>query len=143
MLLLFNISAVGVIILGIIDWGSGTIPFGMRIVGLVSWLAGNGMAFWAVITLGLASTAGNQGAFVNRGPYRLSRNPQYVGFMTGLIGWGLMTNSFLTLGVALTALLPLAIVPVAEESWLRTRYGATYDAYEQEVPRFIAWQKKH
>ncbi|MFZ5818862.1 MAG: methyltransferase family protein [Chloroflexota bacterium] len=93
---LFFISGAGVILLGILDWGAFRLAPWLRAgVGLPLWLAGDWLALWAMVTLGLTSTTGERGALVRYGPYRFSRNPQYVGFIGSLAGWALMTNSLL------------------------------------------------
>jgi len=56
-------------------------------------LAGNALALWAIAALGIAPTSGDESMLVYRGPYRFSRNPQYVGFIAALIGWALLTNA--------------------------------------------------
>jgi protein-S-isoprenylcysteine O-methyltransferase Ste14 len=139
MLILFNLTAVGVILLGILDWGSYIIPTWMQIaIGLPLWLTGNFLAVWAVTALGLARTSGKANMLIRRGPYRFSRNPQYLGFMLGLVGWALLANSALTIVNALAALPALIFVPFAEEPWLQVRYGKEYETYYREVPRFLA-----
>jgi len=143
MLILFNVSALGVILLGILDWGNFIIPLWARIVvGLPLWLAGNILAVWAIAALGIAPTSGNEGTLICRGPYRLSRNPQYVGFMIGLLGWALISNSALTLTVSIAAIVPLLLVPFAEEPWLLALHGSEYEAYKRTVPRFISLKRK-
>src|SRR3990172_3316669 len=55
MLILFNGTAAGVILLGILDWNSTLVPTWVRIAfGLPAWLSGNFLATWAVVSLGLA-----------------------------------------------------------------------------------------
>ena len=144
MLILFNLTAFGVILLGILDWNSYSIPTWVRIaIGLPAWLAGNILAAWAVISLGLARTSGEADALIRHGPYRFSRNPQYLGFMLGLAGWAVLTNSALTFITALAALVPLALVPFAEEPWLKGRYGAEYEAYLLTTTRFFSIKPKY
>ncbi len=142
MLILFFISGGGVILLGILDWDSFNLPVGVRVgAGVPLGIAGNGLALWAVAALGVASTAGEAGALTRHGPYRFSRNPQYVGFMLSLAGWALITNSALTLIVSLAGIVPLVLVPFAEEPWLLEKYGATYAEYRRAVPRFISLKR--
>ena len=74
---------------------------------------------------------------VRRGPYGLSRNPQYLGFIIGLIGWALMANSALTLIASIVGIISLVLVPFAEEPWLLARHGAAYEEYKRTVPRFV------
>ena len=141
MIILFNVIAIGTILLGILEWGSYAIPLLIRMVGSIIWLAGHVFAIWAVMTLGLKSTSGNKGSLIQKGPYRVSRNPQYVGFITALIGWGLMANSSLLLFAVLGAIIPLVMVPLVEEPWLRMKYGKDYEEYMLTVPRFLWWKK--
>ena len=160
----FLTSAVGAVALGIIDWGSMSLtPWIRWVVGLPLWCGGNVLATWAVAALGMASTfgiegkrsgsfgiegkrsgsSGDGGTLVRRGPYRFSRNPQYVGFIIGLIGWAFVASSALTLVVSLVGVVPLVLVPFAEEPWLAARYGAAYEEYRRAVPRFIFFNSQN
>ena len=140
MLILFNLSAVGVVLLGVLDWGSFVIPACVRLaVGAPLWLAGNLLAQWAIRALGAASTYGGEGALVRRGPYGFSRNPQYLGFIVGLVGWGVMADSLFALVVCVAGVVPLVLVPFAEEPWLLARHGPAYEEYRRAVPRFMSW----
>ena len=141
MLFLFIVSAGGVILLGLVDWSRFIIPAWIRIVvGVPLWLTGNILALWAIAGLGFAPTSGNEGALVRRGLYGFSRNPQYLGFIIGLIGWALMANSALTLIASLVGIIPLVLVPFAEEPWLLARHGAAYEEYKRTVPRVISFK---
>ena len=142
MLILFNLSAVGVVLVGILDWGSLSIPAWVRLaVGAPLWLAGDLLALWAIWALGTAPTYGGEGALVRRGPYAFSRNPQYLGFIVGLIGWGVMADSLFALIVCIVGVVPLVLVPFAEEPWLLAQHGAAYEEYRRAVPRFISWAR--
>jgi len=140
MLILFIVSAGGVILLGLVDWGRSIIPAWIRIVvGVPLGLAGNILALWAIAALGVVPTSGDEGALARCGPYGFSRNPQYVGFIIGLIGWALMANSTLTLIASIVGIIPLVLVPFAEEPWLLARHGGAYEEYKRTVPRFISF----
>ena len=142
MLILFNLTACGVILLGVLDWNSYILPIWARIaIGLPAWLAGNILAAWAVLSLGLARMSGEAGTFIRGGPYRFSRNPQYLGFILGLVGWALLTNSALTTITALAALPSLILVPLAEEPWLLAQYGIEFEAYSRTTPRFFTFRR--
>ncbi len=82
------------------------------------------------------------------GPYRYVRNPMYLGFLTGWISlWVVFGRANLTaLVIALTAGIGVsAFVVLYEEPTLRRTFGAAYDEYCANVPRWIprilAWQK--
>jgi protein-S-isoprenylcysteine O-methyltransferase Ste14 len=141
-LVLFIVSGAGMILLGMLDWGSFIIPSCVRVViGFPLWLVGNILAIWAIAILGISPTSGDEGALVYRGPYCFSRNPQYFGFILALVGWALMTNSAFVLNLALVGIIPLLLVPFAEESWLLEKHGLAYAEYKRTVPRFIVFKK--
>jgi protein-S-isoprenylcysteine O-methyltransferase Ste14 len=74
------------------------------------------------------------------GFYRYVRNPMYVGFVAGWIGlWIVFGRASLTAILWFTAAL-LALnffVIFYEERMLRSKFGADYDEYRRNVPRWI------
>jgi protein-S-isoprenylcysteine O-methyltransferase Ste14 len=140
--ILFNLSAAGVILLGLMDWGNFVLPDWVRIgIGAPLWLAGNIFALWSVSKLGVAPTYGARSKLVVNGPYRFSRNPQYLGFIAALMGWGLISNSIRALISSTLGIVPLLLVPLAEERWLASIFGPEYDHYKRIVPRFLSLKK--
>ncbi|HHT9126436.1 MAG TPA: methyltransferase family protein [Candidatus Brocadiia bacterium] len=75
---------------------------------------------------------------VTGGIFAHSRNPLYLGNILILIGLGIIYNSIWVyiLGFSFFLFGYLAIV-VAEESFLKEKFGAEYEAYCKRVPRFI------
>jgi protein-S-isoprenylcysteine O-methyltransferase Ste14 len=75
---------------------------------------------------------------VARGPYQMVRNPMYVGVVTALLGEALL---FHELGLVFYAALVLLIVHLfvvfVEEPLLRQKFGASYQDYCAQVPRWI------
>jgi len=74
------------------------------------------------------------------GFYRYVRNPMYVGFITGWVGlWVVFGRASLTaLEVAAAALLAVELfVRLYEEPHLRGKFGADYEEYCRNVPRWI------
>jgi protein-S-isoprenylcysteine O-methyltransferase Ste14 len=75
---------------------------------------------------------------VTSGPYRLSRNPMYLGVVLILAGWSALWSSR-TL-IIYTALCMIGFhlrVLLAEERWARQRFGGEWDAYRARVPRWL------
>lgn len=75
---------------------------------------------------------------VARGPYRWSRNPQYVSFVVIYLGASLIANTwwpviFLPLVVAGVQ----RVVIAAEERHMRATFRAAYDAYCRRVRRWL------
>lgn len=114
----------------------------MHVAGTVLANAGGLLALWCFAMFAWRRTTimpgGAPSGLVLRGPYRLSRNPIYVGMLASYAGLALMLDVPWAL-----VLLPLpvwvlqrAIVP-HEEAQLRARFGAGFDAYAAKVPRWV------
>jgi protein-S-isoprenylcysteine O-methyltransferase Ste14 len=75
---------------------------------------------------------------VTEGFYRLCRNPMYVGNLLIVAGLAVASNSLTCLLVvgALYVFVYIAIV-AAEEAFLRNKFGAAYDRYAADVPRWL------
>ncbi|HXY96710.1 MAG TPA: isoprenylcysteine carboxylmethyltransferase family protein [Steroidobacteraceae bacterium] len=73
-----------------------------------------------------------------RGPYRVSRNPMYLGAGLILAGryalWGSRTLIIYTLLFMIGFHLRVLLV---EEPWARQRFGGEWDAYRARVPRWL------
>ncbi len=133
-----TICTFGVPVVGLLDRGSLgighplTFPLGALLI-LVSSL----LIAWAMRALGLDQSFGLEGRLVTDGPYRYSRNPQYVGFVLMLVGVILVTNSVQALVTGSMVIVLVLLAPYAEEPWLRERFGSRYDEYCERVPRFL------
>jgi len=75
---------------------------------------------------------------VQEGLFAHCRNPLYVGNLLMLVGLGLIGNSlwFFAIGVPFFLFAYLCIV-LAEENFLRGKFGAEFDAYCRRVRRFL------
>lgn len=107
-------------------------------------LATAGLALIAV-AIGLFRKAGENPepwtpseTIVESGPYRLTRNPMYLGMAAVQLGFGLWWPS---IGVLVS--LPIAVILIdrfviaKEERYLRATFGAAYDGYCRQVRRWI------
>ncbi len=121
-----------------LDWDSGTMHDPRRLLlGVPVALAGGLLVSWGVLTLGIRNTSGVRDGFVRRGPYRFTRNPQYLGDIVLFFGLSLIANSFglwITHGLVILVFL---MTPWCEEPWLQEQYGEVYEAYRRETPRFL------
>jgi protein-S-isoprenylcysteine O-methyltransferase Ste14 len=73
-----------------------------------------------------------------RGPYRLTRNPLYIGMLLLHVGGALVVGSLgalVTLPLAWAGLQWGAVLP--EERYLRTQLGEPYEAYCRKVRRWV------
>lgn len=133
-----EVTMLGPLVLGVIDWDGWLVPTWIRLLaGLVVVPAGFGVAFVAMRHLTIAASFGLQGQLVTSGPYRWSRNPQCVAFTVGYLGFALLCNSLLAFVTAGMLGVELCLSPVAEEPWLRERFGEEYERYRRRVPRFF------
>jgi protein-S-isoprenylcysteine O-methyltransferase Ste14 len=82
---------------------------------------------------------------LTHGPYRFTRNPMYLGLVAVTAGVTLLTGVLanLWIAVALWIWLHWGYV-VAEERWLRDRFGTEFDAYADRVPQWLAkWPARY
>jgi protein-S-isoprenylcysteine O-methyltransferase Ste14 len=117
--------------------GGWRVPLGWALVVLfVGW---NGWALWLFgrhQTGLLPGQATN--AMIEQGPYRLSRNPLYVGLLALYLALALLVPSSWAL-----VLFPVAVLLVLwgairpEERFLRERFGASYEDYTHRVRRWL------
>jgi protein-S-isoprenylcysteine O-methyltransferase Ste14 len=132
--LIFPLNA----LLLVLDWNSWRFHSPLRfIVGAPLAMLGALLVSWGIATLGFRNTSGLKDGFVAAGPYRFTRNPQYVGDIILFLGLSLCANSlYLWITHALLSLI-FVITPLAEEPWLEARYGASYREYKGQAPRFL------
>jgi protein-S-isoprenylcysteine O-methyltransferase Ste14 len=117
--------------------GAWRVPLGVALVLLFAgW---NGWALWLFSKheTGLLPGQATR-AMIEEGPYRLSRNPLYVGLLTLYLALALLAPTVWGL-----ALFPAAVLLVLwgairpEERFLHERLGATYDDYSRRVRRWL------
>ena len=70
------------------------------------------------------------------GPYRWSRNPQYVGFFLFLLGFALNDWSLWCLAALLVAAINLHLLVLVEEEHLRRVFGEQYVEFCRKTPRY-------
>ena len=75
---------------------------------------------------------------VTRGIFNHCRNPLYVGNILMLLGVGILSNSLIYVGILIPLFLFIyqAIV-LAEENFLRGKFGAQFEAYCRRVNRWV------
>ena len=99
--------------------------------------AGAAVFLWALRTLTINTSLGLKGKLVTAGPYRYSRNPQYVGVILFFSGTILLYNSFYAFVTGIIGIIWFVLTPFIEESWLKEQFKEEYDEYRKKVPRFI------
>jgi len=87
--------------------------------------------------LGIKNTTGLHSGFVEKMPYKISRNPMYVGDIVLLSGLILFVNSLQSSILGLLAIIIFIIMPIPEEQWLEEKYGEEYLLYKNRTSRFL------
>jgi protein-S-isoprenylcysteine O-methyltransferase Ste14 len=114
----------------------------LRYVGAAFVGLGLGLILWCALLFHRAKTTitpfERPAELVVRGPYRVSRNPIYVGMLCLLLGTAVLLGS----------LTPFVVLPVfawsidrrfirVEETMLARAFGSRYDAYRGSVGRWL------
>ena len=134
-----GLSAACLLVLAVIDFDSLQLPRFLHLsLGGLLFLAGGALAGTGFLTLGPEiSTGAPPGAIQLRGPYRISRNPQYVGTIAVLLGVGLLANSTLAILASVGWCIWFLVAPFAEETFLRNSLGPVYEAYLASTRRYL------
>lgn len=83
--------------------------------------------------------AGETGALVQGGLFRLSRNPTFLGQLLLLSGVALAIPSLPTLAAAVLFFWSASVQIRSEEAALSAADRADYEAFRQSVPRWFGW----
>ena len=106
-------------------------------LGLPLVLVGLVFLGWGAYALGVQRSLGVAGELVTTGPYRFTRNPQYLGDILLFLGLAVMANTFRVVAGLSLLVLALLLMPLAEEPWLEAMYGEAYIRYKMTTPRFL------
>lgn len=135
---LFTAVMFGVPLLGILNFESlGYFHWSRYLLGALLFAVGLGIDLWGTRTLTAQQSMGESGKIITQGPYRYTRNPQYLGFINLYVGLIIVFSSFLALVTGAFAIFLFLILPFSEEPWLRQQYGQAFEDYRRMVPRFI------
>jgi protein-S-isoprenylcysteine O-methyltransferase Ste14 len=111
----------------------------IAIILIVAFALWNGWALWLMARHRTALLPGDATRVIlDRGPFRVSRNPLYVGLIALDLGLALLWPSFWALVLTPVGIAGLwwgSVVP--EERYLAAKFGADYDAYRSRVRRWL------
>src|SRR4030042_1017622 len=106
----------GVPLIGILDFESlGYGHWSRCIVGALLFIIGLGIDIWGTRTLTAQQSLGEKGKITTDGPYRYTRNPQYVGFILLFAGIVLVTYSSMALVTGAFVILLFFFIPLSED----------------------------
>ena len=113
------------------------------LVGSILVVCGEFLRYWGVAYAGsLTRVTGGVGApeVIVAGPFAHVRNPLYLGNILLYTGIGVMSNALFPWLVAIALVyfvFQYSEIVALEEEFLLTTFGATYDRFRNEVPRFL------
>ena len=142
--LIASVIAVNFLFIGLLDLDSFFLP-SLRLrfpIALALFFFGSVIGSWSFAVFGLRATLGLGGKLVTSGPYRYSRNPQYVGDSLNIVGYMVLTNSWMVWLVGILGVMLNILAPFTEEPWLEERFGDEYLEYKRRVPRFFRLGKR-
>jgi protein-S-isoprenylcysteine O-methyltransferase Ste14 len=120
-----------------VEPGGWRVPLGWALV--VAFAVWNGWSLWLFTRHGTGLLPGDATtSMIESGPYRLSRNPLYVGLLALYHAIALLASTLWSLvlfPVAVALVLWGAILP--EERFLHARFGEPNDAYRRRVRRWL------
>ena len=134
-------------IISVILYPKMTLILALKSFPVLQWtglaIAAIGVAFFIVAMLTMADSwrAGipdsDKTVFVQKGIYRISRNPAFVGFDLMYIGLLLAFPNIIHLLFAIFPIVMLHLQIRQEEVFLRNTFGAEYEEYCRKVRRYI------
>lgn len=125
-----------------IGFGLGSANGTALATGLAFVLIGFALAAWSARVFHLAGTSIVPGdaaaALVTSGPYKVTRNPIYIGFILVYFGLAIILTSMwmLLLLIPVLFILQRGIVE-REEAYLEREFGEAYRKYKVKVPRWL------
>jgi protein-S-isoprenylcysteine O-methyltransferase Ste14 len=137
-----SLVAVLYLLLGIVDFDSFILPefYDRLLIAVVFFVVGGMLGTWAFISFPFRTTIGLGNRLITKGPYRFTRNPQYIGDSLLILGYIFLTNSWKVGVIGLLGAVLNYLAVFTEEPWLEERFGDTYREYKARVPRFIGFR---
>jgi len=114
----------------------------LSVAGVVLFVSGAAIAAWSLLIFYKARTTTVPGKtsakLVTWGPYRVSRNPMYVGLVTAYLGEaGILKQVWPVILLFLTVAYINSIVIPVEEARLKEVFQEDYERYRERVRRWI------
>lgn len=115
----------------------------LRIAGVCLLLPAGILIFWSLYLL--ARHGGRDGqalvrthCVVRRGPYAVTRHPQYLGYTLLAWGFALLSGHWVAFLLAVAGAALFYLQALREERYCLARFGESYEQYRRRVPRYNA-----
>ncbi len=123
-------------------WSSITLPYWIRWIGLVFFISGYCLLFWALAYLKKGFSASliikESHVLVITGPYRLVQHPMYTAFVIIWISFFVISANWL---IGLSGILAYSVIIIfrtpKEERMLFERFGEKYANYRTRTGRYL------
>jgi protein-S-isoprenylcysteine O-methyltransferase Ste14 len=118
------------------------INYPFNLIGFLFFVLGAGLNIWAdqlfKKELTTIKPSEKPTALIQTGPYKLSRNPMYLGMVLLLIGAGFILGSLTSfIGTVLFAvMMEIVFIPI-EEKILQDQFGEEYEVYKEKVGKWL------
>ena len=115
-------------------------PISLRYISYLIFCIGLVISIISILNLGSSTTLGipeKKTEFKNKGLYKFSRNPMYLGFNLLTIASILHTMNFIVLGLAIYSIVIYHLIVLGEEEFLKSRFDNDYRQYCKSVRRYI------
>ncbi len=114
----------------------------LSVGGRALWALGAVAVFWAQFEFWKHKTTDGHTepttALITRGPFRLSRNPVYLGFAAAMVGAAVVYKSLYAVILAIPVMVAIhRLTVVPEEVYLEREFGETYRDYKRRVRRWL------
>ena len=141
--LIASLVLVNFLLLGLLDYDSFILPhLNQRLPFAVCFFViGSVIGSWAFLAIGIKNTIGIDDELITCGPYKYSRNPQYLGDSMNILGYLILSNSRMVLIIGILGVTLNLLAPIIEEPWLEERYGKDYLEYKRKVRRCLGKAK--
>jgi len=109
------------------------VPAWLAVIGLGLYAAGTVLVVVSIRYFGRSA----EGEPTIEGPYRFSRNPQWVGLFSALLGLSISSGSWLLVLAILAVGASYHMQILEEEKLCRAKYGRPYEEYLLRVARYL------
>jgi protein-S-isoprenylcysteine O-methyltransferase Ste14 len=110
-------------------------PF--RITAIVLLAIAGPLGIWGAMKLSWYQSLGGTNTLRTEGPYKFTRNPQYVSVIIVYPAVAVLCNSWRGLIIGIGIALWFLLAPRTEEPWLHAQFGKAYEDYCAKTPRFF------
>lgn len=116
----------------------------LKPIAYIGWAAGAIMLIWAGVLFKVNDTTVNPftpdktSAIVDTGPFKISRNPMYLGMFLILLGWAILWASYASLPILIGFIAYITAFQIKpEEAALTAQFGDDYKGYMARVRRWV------